>query len=142
MPDKSQETYERFWDALKAIGDFQPESCRLDFEKAISKSIIKIFGEDLNIYYCLFHLSQSCMRKVCEKHQKRYRDPRDPNFSTRCRMIPALAFIPVEEVVETFEELVKYDKENGNLLPPECISHFEKYYIGKPIRRNIRQIPR
>ena len=60
-------------------------------------------------------------------------------------MVPALAFIPPEEVIEAFLELVKYDKEHPsspNLLPPEFVTYFERYYIGKVVRRDTRQPPR
>ena len=142
MPDKSEETYQRFWDALNGIFHFKPESLRLDFEIANSNAASKVYGEDLQIWYCLFHLAKNCKSKICEKHMQRYQDPKEKEFATRCRMFPALAFIPIEEVIEVFEELVKYDKENGNLLPPEYVTYFEKNYIGSILRRNTRKTPR
>ena len=60
-------------------------------------------------------------------------------------MVPALAFLPPEEVIEAFEDLVKFDKEHPsklNLLPAEFVAYFEKNYIGKIVRRSTRQTPR
>ena len=143
LPDKSEKTYKRFWEALNTIGDFKPESVRIDFEFANTKAIEATYGEDTEVWYCLFHLNQNCQRKICEKHKQRYQT--DKEFATRCRMVPALAFLPPDEVIEAFEELVKFDKEHPslpNLLPTEYVTYFEKNYIGKVVRRNTRITPR
>ena len=50
-------------------------------------------------------------------------------------MIPALAFVPIDEVVGAFEEL-------SEILPPESrpvADYFEDSYIGRPKRRGPRQ---
>ena len=128
---------------MNTIGEFKPESVRIDFEFANTKAIEAIYGEDTEVWYCLFHLNQNCQRKICEKHKQRYQTDKD--FATRCRMVPALAFLPPDEVIEAFEELVKFDKEHPsipNLLPHEYVTYFEKNYIGKVVRRNTRTTPR
>ena len=57
----------------------------------------------------------------------------------------ALAFLPVEEVVEAFEELIQWDKNQPEpKLPADLVNYFEKNYIGKLLRtgRKQRKIPR
>ena len=133
------------WNALNTLGNFKPESIRLDFEMSVANSIQNVYGEDTLIWFCLFHLSQSCLRKLFEQHKGRYQDPNEKTFATRCRMIVALAFIPVDEVVQVFEEFIAFDKNHPktpNLLPQEYVLYFERNYIGKPVRRKERQTPR
>ena len=133
------------WTEFKKLGKFNPDSIRLDFEIAVATSMSVVFGEDVLIWFCLFHLSQNNCRKICENHKSRYQSPNETEFATRCRMVTALAFVPVDDVIETFEELIEFDKNHEttpNLLPKEFITYFEKYYIGLPVRRNTRRTPR
>ena len=133
------------WTAFKSLGNFNPDSIRLDFEIAAATSMSAVFGEDVSVWFCLFHLSQNNVRKICEKHKTRYQNPKESEFATRCRMVTALAFIPVDDVIETFEELIEFDKKHEkspNLLPTDFIKYFEKNYIGKPLRRKTRETPR
>ena len=131
---------------VKTLGDFQPESCGLDFELAHANAFIQMFGEDVFIWYCLFHLYENCREKVFESNRARYLNPNEAEFATRCRMLPALAFLPDGDIIIGFEELLEYDEnhpETPNLIPEELIEYFEKNYIGKPgKRRNTRRIPR
>ena len=146
LPNKETQTYKRFWEALFSLGKFRPLSIGLDFEKAISNSFQLVFGEDVEVYYCLFHLTQNYLLKIFENHKGRYQSPQEKEFAERCRMVPALAFLPKDDVAEVFEELLEYDKnhpELPNLLPPEVVTYFEKTYIGKKLRnRNDRGTPR
>ena len=133
------------WSALKSLGNFKPESMRLDFEIASAFAVQKVFGEDVDIWYCLFHMFQNCVKKICEKNKKRYHSSDEKEFATRCRMVPALAFLPPNEVIDGFVELIEFDKNHSTspgLLPEDYVTYFEKYYIGKEVRRKTRSTPR
>ena len=58
-------------------------------------------------------------------------------LSIQIRCLPALAFLPIEDVVDAFEELIDIE---DSLLPPDLVSYFENTYIGQK-RRGRRLIP-
>ena len=127
----------------ESCGPFSPTSFGVDFEKSLSNAIIKVFGEDCEIWYCFFHLGQNVVRYVSRKDAVKFRQDKD--FATRVRCLTALAFLPVEEVVEAFEELIQWDKNQPEpKLPADLVNYFEKNYIGKLLRvgRKQRKIPR
>ena len=79
----------------------------------------------MQITGCLFHYSQSLYRKVVELGYKRTYHL-DAEFSLLIRCLCALAFLPVADVIEGFEELVDQHQE----IPQEIVSYVETYYIG------------
>ena len=105
----------------------------VDFELAVIKSI-EVNFPDSEINGCFFHLSQSVYRKIQEcGFQRRYQE--DSDFALKLRMLPALAFVPVEEVVDAFEILMDF-------LPLEIspvAEYFENTYVGRRQRRGRRE---
>ena len=76
-----------------------------------------------------FHLNQSVIRKVNELGLKR-RYETENDFAMLIKSLPALAFVPVDEVEEIFEE-------SGATFPDEAesnalIAYFESTYIRGP----------
>ena len=62
----------------------------------------------------------------------------DADFSHKLRMLPALAFVPEDAVVEAFEKL-------ADNLPDETdavVYYFEDTYIGRPRNRRPRLAPK
>ena len=62
----------------------------------------------------------------------------DADFSHKLRMLPALAFVPEDAVVEAFEKL-------ADNLPDETdavVHYFEDTYIGRPRNRRPRLAPK
>ena len=133
--NKTQETYRRLWTELKTIiptGD--PSLVMMDFEKAAINAVQDVYP-DANIQGCLYHLSQNIYRKVQSLGlQERYQT--DAEFSLLMRMIPALAFAPIHEVINVFEELQEAMSPEG--IP--VLDYFEYSYIGRKRRRN-RAVP-
>lgn len=85
-----------------------------------------------------FHFNQSVYRKVQEFGLKRRYDT-DSAFALKLRLLCALAFIPVEEAVMVFEELI-----DAKIIPEEAnevVDYFEDTWIGRPDRRNGRRPP-
>ena len=113
--------------------NLKPVSIMINFELAVINSLERVFP-DSEIKGCFFHLSQNIYRKIQENGlQQRYQE--DSDFALKLRMIPALAFVPIDEVVGAFEEL-------SEILPPESrpvANYFEDLYIGRPKRRGRRQ---
>lgn len=113
----------------------QPSSVTLDFEKAAMNAVTNSFP-GTSIHGCFYHLSQSVYRHVqAAGLQERYRT--DENLALAVRMLPALAFIPIDHVVEAFEKLE--DLASNEIMP--VIDYFEDTYIGRLRRRRQRAQP-
>ena len=124
LPDKKEETYERlFAKILELCPNLNPQAYMMDFEKAHMNCVRNHFP-NVSISSCLFHLSQSIYRKVIDLgFKERYH--RDAEFSIKVRCFSALSLLPMDDVVDGFDELA--DDED---LPQELVSYFEACYIG------------
>ena len=94
----------------------------MDFEKTHMNSISSEF-RSASISTCLFHFGQNIYRKVCEFGFK-HKHHTDDEFSIKIRCLYVLAFLPVDDATEGFEELT--DDED---TPQEIVSYFEATYI-------------
>jgi len=78
----------------------------IDFEQSIINATKKIIG--VEIHACLFHLCQSLYRRIqAEGLQSQYNNPENRSIKIAAQMTGALAFVPPEKVVETFDELLE-----------------------------------
>ena len=75
----------------------------VDFEIAVLNAIDTSFP-GTNKKGCLFHFSQAIFRKIQSLGlQNRYKD--DENFAHKVRMLAALAFVPLPDVIDVFESV-------------------------------------
>ena len=131
LPNKRQSTYEELFNQLRAVNArLNPSAIMIDYEKAAMNAISNVFP-NANIKGCFFHLSQAIYRKVqTEGLQSRYQS--DAEFAISIRMIPALAFVPSDSVVQAFEHLQESMCEEADGV----INYFEDTFIGRRRRRN------
>ena len=79
----------------------------MDFEKASMRTFSNTFTET-NITGYFFHLCKSIYRKVLDIRCKvKYQT--DQEFNTEVKCFCALAFVPVSDVIDAFEELCDDD---------------------------------
>lgn len=73
----------------------------------------------------------------------KYEDEKDPDFSLHIRELAALAFVPVEDVVISFEKLTitKFFTKNEAILKP-LIEYFEETWVNKSRREGRRKNPK
>lgn len=87
---------------------------------------------------CFFHFSQSIYRQIQRAgFQSRYEN--NAEFALKMKYLPALAFVPVDRVIESFETLCE-----ERLFPSEIddiLDYFEKIWLGKK-QRSRRKNPR
>ena len=70
---------------------------------------------------------------------QQYANKEDTLFSSVCRSLPALAFIPVADVRTGFAELSQYAEEKYPGVLDEYFEYFERTYIGRTIGTIQRQ---
>jgi hypothetical protein len=136
LPNKTQATYLRLFQEMKAlVPDLQPSTMTMDFEKASMNAAIAIFPT-VSIHGCFYHLAQNIYRQVqAVGLQERYRTDEDLALTTR--MLPALAFVPANQVVDSFETL--QEQAPDELTP--VMDYFEDNYIGRLRRQGRRAAP-
>ncbi|XP_076064968.1 uncharacterized protein LOC143039010 [Oratosquilla oratoria] len=124
LPNKTQDTYNRLFTTIKELlHNVEPATVMMDFEKAAINSLLDIFPSS-DVTCCLFHLLQNVYKQVVTiGFKQQYHQ--DDDFSLKVRCLSALAFLPIDDVIDGFEELTDDDD-----FPQELVSYFETYYIG------------
>lgn len=117
----------------------------IDFEQAAFNAASNEFP-DAEIHGCFFHFSQCIWRKL--QHlglQTKYNS--DPVFALNMRKLAALAFLPIESVVDSFKKLKQFlkvkprPKANTEAFKiKQLIDYFESTWIGKAGQRPKFQI--
>ena len=136
LPRKEEATYDELFQELKVLApNAAPTSIMVDFEKAAINSASRTFPT-ADVKGCFFHLSQNIFRHVRENGlHGRYRD--DTDFYLKVRMVAALAFVPLDQVITAFEELQQHLGDDYEVV----LDYFEDNYIGRQRRVN-RRAPR
>ena len=139
LPNKK--TYERLLIAVsEKIPNSRPTRSLVDFEKAVMNAFQKILT-DATLSGCYFHLCQSFVRKINEVRLKSVYE-QNPGLALSLRRIPALAFLPLEEVEPAFDLVVEEITGEVELLSLEedvlekidlLASYFQKTYLGHNI---------
>lgn len=140
LPDKTGETYIRLFQELKRLRpNLKPESCMTDFELAAVNGLTSEFPT-ITIRFCLFHMRQSLYRKLGEHNLKtKYDDEED--FNIKMKMLSALAFVPVEDVISVFDQLMDEQFSSDDAAVDNYLIYFQNTYIGKTIgRRFVRPL--
>ena len=129
LPDKTEITYERFFNAVKRLCPaVQPHSVLTDFETAAINASHTVF-QTPTVVSCFFHLSQNIAKRMQSEGLKRYEN--EVAFALMVRTIPALVFVPPDRVVETYEALMP-----NEMLP--LLDYFERTYIlGEESATNV-----
>ena len=104
LPNKQQLTYTAFFQVLRDAHDnLNPETVLVDFELAAINALRATFP-DTELQGCLYHLSQCVYRDVQDAGlQARY--AADDALSLATRMLVAIAFVPVNDIIDSFELL-------------------------------------
>lgn len=137
LTNKRKDTYLEVLEQLKISHRFlHPVSIMTDFETSQIKAFKEAFPYIQN-RGCFFHFRQCFWRQVQTSSdiRSKYCDMDDPDFSLHLRELPALAFVPEEDVEESFKTLMEspFYVRNERLLAP-VVDYFEKVWIGKPKR--------
>ena len=118
LPNKRKESYVRQWSF---------ESFLSDYEQGAYNAVLDVFP-GIREKGCLFHLCKRLDFQVkrlgfMTKYQT------DDNFKLRVKMLSALAFVPVSDIVANFESLATTFLNDE--LP--LLSYFESTWIGQAV---------
>jgi len=141
LPDKTAGTYKAMWKIVCELTGVEEVlatstvTLHLDFEQTAISAAADVLGLE-NIKGCYFHFSQTVLRKVQEEGLSgRYAVNKE--FRMRVGRMRALAFLPVETVVDAWESL----ESEFSLAPDDSksceiplMAYFEKTCIGCRIR--------
>ncbi|QQP58582.1 Uncharacterized protein FKW44_003950 [Caligus rogercresseyi] len=139
MASKSEQCYKKLFLKLKELNNsLNPSTIMTDFEKASINAFTTSFPTTEQ-KGCFFHFCQCIFRSIQSSGLKRQYE-NDIDFALKMRMLAALAFVPPEDVVQSFEVLVA----NNNYLEESQIvlDYVEDNWIGRPNCHGIRRPPR
>jgi hypothetical protein len=110
LPGRTQELYEEMFraisDASEKLGaSLDPEVVTADFEKAVWLAATAVFGQQLQLKGCFFHLCQSTWRKIQTLGLATMYKEND-EAKQFCGMIDGLAFLPLSDINEGKENFV------------------------------------
>lgn len=141
LPSKTEMIYNRFFievcNAVRNLGH-DPVDILVDFERAAINAIqTQIPGA--HAYGCFYHLCSNIWKHIQEAGlQAHY--VADDEFSIHLRMIAALAFVPPNDVADSFDELCAAIRNLYNIEADNVLDYFEDHYIGR-FRRNAPRRP-
>lgn len=139
LPSKTENIYHQFLERLKVLQpDLRPTTIMTDFESAAINAFKAAFP-GAQQRGCFFHFNQ-CIYRNIQAHGLQHRYENDAEFALKMRMISALAFVPVDNVVDSFEQLC--DNNNYPVEAQPVLDYFEDTWIGRPDRRQLRRAPR
>ena len=126
--------------ALQNLSDspLEPKSILTDFKFGCINAFNNVFP-NAEKRGCYFHFSQCIWKKIqkCPDILEKYKVA---EFALHLRQLAALAFVPIPDVVSSFDTLMDtpFFQENDALLRP-LLDYFEDTWIGRPRRRGRRK---
>ena len=125
MQRQMQSSYEELFSVIVDKCNADPSTIVVDFEKAVHQAIINMFGNEVNIHGCFYHLTQSTWRKIQNLGlSDSYKN--DDNIRLFCGQLDALAFLPIDKVKEGME----YLKKNCPPGAEDLVEYFDNTYVS------------
>ena len=126
LPNKTEATYQRlFTQVVNLLPNSRPDVILTDFEMA-AISAFRCHFPNSKVTGCYFHLTPSVLRKVGEIGMRpSYYTDEEIRGMVRC--LAALAHVPVDDIVSSFEALAAEMPQHSSM--DELLSYFEHTYI-------------
>jgi len=134
LEDKTQESYERLLHAIESkcitwnyVPD--PTTVIVDFESATIRAVKAVFGDQISVHGCFYHLTQSTWRKV-QAVGKAALYKSDENFRLFIGMLDGLAFLPVDDIEKGMVWLKSIAPDEAT----DVLNYFDQTYVTGVIR--------
>lgn len=146
--NKKTSTYNSIFEQLKkSQKKLDPKQINVDCELAAINAAQHAFP-NVKIQLCWFHIKQSVIRNLSSLGLKeRYEN--DEKFANEIRMMIAVAFLPVGDVIPAWEKFIQHSETLNAAEQKKCKSisyfvneYFEKNYIGQRKPDGSRKKPR
>ncbi|XP_076471818.1 uncharacterized protein LOC143301423 [Babylonia areolata] len=136
--NKNRATYDAIFTYLNGQRDLNPETITIDFERAALNSISEHFPTTA-VHGCFFHFGQCLWRNLQSLGlQDWYLEPEN---SLLVKTIQALAFVPPDDVIEAFQQLMdSLDADTDETLS-DFLAYFESTWLGI-VQRGRRRRPK
>ena len=143
LPPKTEIVYEQFFtkvcNALRNNNGNEPDGFLVDFETVAINAIQNVLLQT-DISDCFFHLSSNLWKHIQRAGlQERYMN--DSQFGLLLRMIAALAFVPLQDVLNSFDEICIVIRNQNDRDADEVLDYFKDTYIGRFNRNAPRRPP-
>lgn len=140
LSSRSEHIYTRFFEAVRNLNrNLNPKTIMTDFEKASHNAIVAVFPTAKHSG-CFFHYKQCLYRKIqgCPEWIGRYNS--EPDVACNLKKLGALAFVPPEDVLSAYEDLLKtpFYTENADSLSV-ILDYMESVWLGRMMRGNRRK---
>jgi len=130
MQRQTQSSYEVLFNFILSKCDAEPSSITVDFEKSVHQAIRNVFGKDVVIRGCFYHLTQSTWRKIQNLGMTDlYKS--DEEFRLFCGQLDALALLPLDQVKEGMAYIRKYIHPGAE----DLVVYFDNTYVSGQFRR-------
>lgn len=97
LPGQTTDIYQKMWSKLKQHCDnYSPVCVTMDMEAAAAAGARKVFGEDLTVAFCWFHLRKAWREKLGSLSL--LNETSYPVFNRLYRLCCAMAFVPPEDM--------------------------------------------
>ena len=140
LENKTEATYHELFTAILnrcATYGVQPDPdvVMVDFELAVPRAVAGVFGQNVQVQFCFYHLTQSTWRKIQEMGLVvSYRT--DNNFRHFCGMLDGLAFLPPTDVSAGMAHL----RTIAPALAAPLVDYFDKTYVHGHYRQGRLQV--
>ena len=149
LPGKSTAVYEQMWTViLLKVGEVaRPTHLIIDMELACLNAFTAVFGADVNVRFCFFHLRKARREQAGQRHILAEFMESEP-LQEMYKLILALAFVPIQDVETVFENFIgpvynrHLDNEAFSEDAIDYLSYLETTYLGQVDRRGKRRAPR
>ena len=111
-----------------------PSVVIIDFERSVDIALLAVYGPQVQIQYCFYHLTQSIWRQIQSLGlTNMYKD--DNEFRIFCGQLDALAFLPLWEV----HEGMQYIKQTMPEAAEPLVDYFDHTYVSGRLRQRPQQ---
>jgi hypothetical protein len=134
MANRVSGSYLRFLAELRNLRPtLNPQRITTDFEQATGIAFRTSFPHAVQSG-CFFHFCQCLWRRMQQNYDLAAKYVTDAEFALGLRLLPALAFVPLANVIETFEELVHSDLWIDDVeIMRDYLNYFEDTWIGNQV---------